>query len=148
MKYFKSFFSNFIWVYLLLYISNSSYGQKKDSPKTIGQVKDFTGKITSSSLYEGEFSFTIKDLNSGATEIYFYFQTGADPDPYNIECKIDEDLRGRISTFGYDETGEPKICNINVKVTAKYTYGLFPNYENGKTEKRTIWRPLKVIEVD
>ena len=126
-------------VYILSLSILNGFSQLK-SPTSINLIKDFNGVITFSTLYNGEFSFTIKEFKSGE-EIKFYFSTdgnGSNSDPYEIKCNISEDLNEKL-LFS-------QAKGIKVKVKAKSAYGNFDNLAGAPNfkRKRIIWRPIEV----
>jgi len=128
-------------IYILSLTFLNGFSQSK-SPASINLIKEFSGVITISGLYNGEKSFTIKDYKLG--EITFYFSTdgnGSNPDPYAIKCSIPQELDEKI------EISEAQ--GIKVKVKAKSAYGNFDNLAGVPNfkRKRIIWRPIEVSEV-
>jgi hypothetical protein len=125
---------------LLIFVSSlTGFGQKMSKPTKVGMAYEFTGKIVSNYMYDGDVSFTIKDIKHG--EIEFFISAGSchmDGDPYRIDLETPEDM----DFYGEDLKG------VRVKIIAKSTYGLFcPNCDDCKKQKNIIWRPAKVTRL-
>lgn len=118
----------------------ASFSQTK-LPSNINIIKEFSGVILNSGLYNGGYSFTIKDYKLGEITLHFLTDGNAigSGDPYEIECKISDDLDGKLRVSEANGT--------KVKVKAKSTYGIFENYAGTPNfkKKRIIWRPMEVI---
>lgn len=130
---------NVIIVFILLFATFKGFSQLK-SPTSINQIKEFTGVILYTTLFEGEYAFTINDYKLG--KITFYFRTdGKVEDPYRIECKIPEELDNRLIS--------DDVKGIKVKVKAKSAYGYFFNYADKPNfkSKRIIWRPFEITRI-
>jgi hypothetical protein len=124
-------------IYLLLFFAFHSSVNAQKTPTKLGVIKEFSGVIEGSFMYDGTNYFTIKDSKIGKIE--FYFQTEMD-DKYKIDCNIDEELSDL-------QFGDDSVKGKKVKVKAKSAYGVFFNYRGGKDQKKIIWRPIEVIEL-
>ena len=119
------------------------FGQKKSPTYSIGQIKEFTGKVIFCYQYDGDYYFSLEDSKNIETK--FHFIAGSchtEGDPYSIDCEIDQELKDKFNFFTADS-----VSDIKVKVTAKYSYGLFCG-NNGKKSIGKIWRPIKIIQTN
>lgn len=123
-------------------LSIVSFAQKELKPSSIGIMKEFSGKIISSTQYDYDEYFSINDPKNG--KVFLYFKNGScnvGEDKYELDVKVSNELYNIIIS-------EDGWKDVKVKVVAKSTYGFeCGNCDNCKKKRVIIWRPIQITKI-
>lgn len=134
---------NLTCLFLIMLATKLSFGQKEFKPTAPGIIKEFSGKIVSSSQYDFDNLFWINDQKHGKITLYLHNGScTAGDDKYAIKTEISNELYEMILS-------EDSWKDIKVKVIAKSTYGLkCGNCDDCKPKRVIIWRPVAVTRIN
>lgn len=115
--------------------------QVKSKPQSVGLTKEFSGMVEAVNQFEGDYFIVIKTDKQEKVDLYFKAGSCGFLDKYEIEYNVPDELMDKIQDL---ITSDNKV--LNIKVTAKSTYGMFCTGNGDK--KMIIWRIVEASELN